>query len=194
MRIDRKITVISAFYFRLPTAAIFLVFLDAQLHYLSPARTVTVSASLAVVNPLICLEALVCYALLSATIPCLRGFLGRFRTGDLLPVDDSTGRYGYGGSGQIVQGLSFHMRSLKSMKHSGKQDSHPQLDERALFAGGDAYGHNAGHVEHMATATAASPASQINRPETSEEGASIQSVGSEELIIHRKTVVEVRRE
>lgn len=202
MRLDRKVTVISAFFFRLPTAAIFGVFLNAQLNYISLSAHDVGSASLAIVNPLICLEALICYALLSATIPCLRGFLGRFRTGDLAHVDDSTVRYGYnngygrGGqrSGQQGSGQGFQMRSLKGMKGSKQDsDSNVEIDERALFEGSNGYGHNAGGVEHTAIARAGSGLGG-SRPDTSEDGIEVQSVGSEELIIHRQTVVEVRRD
>lgn len=189
MRLDRKITVISAFFFRLPTAAVFIVFLTTQLNYLSATHAGTIDASLAIVNPLICLEALICYALLSATIPCLRGFLGRFRTGDLIHVDGSTGRYGYERSGDQAAGQSMQLKSFKSLKGS-KQESQVQSDERALFQGGS-YGHNAGGVEHSATAAATFDGSRLD---TSEENRSMQSAGSEELIIHRETVVEVRRD
>lgn len=187
MRIDRKITVILAFFFRLPLAAIFIVFLTAQLNYLS-TRDTAQSTSLAIVNPLICLEALICYALISATIPCLRGFLGRFRTGDLTHVDDSTGRYGDGPSGQQATGPSFQLKSLKSLKNS-RRESNGAMDELALFQG-NGYGHNAGAIENIATAAATSEDTRYN---TTEESHSMQSIGSEEMIIHRQTVVEVQR-
>ena len=189
MRLDRKITVIAAFYFRLPTVALFVVFLTEQLHYLSSSTAGTANASLTIVKPLICLEALICYALLSATIPCLHGFLGRFRTGDLTHVGSSTGQYVYWRSREQVTGQSFQLKSLKSLK-SSKRESDTAADERALFQG-TAYGHNVGSVEHTATALATFDGPGNARLE---DNPSVHSGGSEDLIIHRQTVVEVRRD
>ena len=51
-------------------------------------------ASIGAVHALIWQQTLLAYALMSATIPCLKGFLGRFRTGDLATLSESATGYG----------------------------------------------------------------------------------------------------
>lgn len=91
MNLQRKLVVIIAFAFRILVALIFIAFLLSYLTFLSSG-----APNIGIVPTLSWQQILLCYALMSATIPVLKGFIGRFKTADLVRIDpnSSAGRYG----------------------------------------------------------------------------------------------------
>lgn len=81
-----KLLVVSAFSFRLPLIPLSTLYLLTQTHYLQDPSTSpdTVSA----VPSLLYQEILLSYALMSATIPCLKSFVEGFTTGGVGYVTD----------------------------------------------------------------------------------------------------------
>jgi len=183
MSIERKATVVAAFVFRLFVAALFIGFLVNHLRYLSRFEEGSGSASLAIVPSLIWLETLLSYALLSTTIPCLKGFLGRFQTGDLARLNETTAEYGYGSQngsrfGSKCQEHNFALRSLT--KHSKSR-------------GSGRIGNSMSPLKELRSAKVGHSAMAYGGRARG-ENASIQSDGSEQLIIHRHTEIDVTTE
>lgn len=109
---------------------------------------------------------------MSATIPCLKGFLGRFQTGDLAKLSEGDTTYA-SGSRSESHGQSY---ALSSLDHKGgavsrnRQAKAQSTDFRPDFA------------ENSAVAYA-------ERGEDNSNG-SVRSFGSEQMIIHRRVEVE----
>lgn len=105
MNRKKKIMVMLAFAFRIGNALFMIAFL---LSYTS-ALTDHSRPSIGITRSLVWQETLVAYALISATIPVLKGFLGGFNTTDLVQIDQSNSgirsyQYGFathGGSSAI---------------------------------------------------------------------------------------------
>ena len=119
--------------------------------------------NIGIVVPLVWQEILLCYALISTTIPVLKGFIGRFTTIDLVRIDQSSSRShngrGYGGS--------YDMQPLDS---AGRSKSGMKLRPDVL-----------GPQQQGITTV-------VQHGQGLENG-SIASFGSEQMIIHRKVEV-----
>ena len=116
-------------------------------------------------------EILLSYSLMSATIPCLKGFLGRFQTGDLARLSENdTQFYGYGSqkSQPRSKGQSYALESIKS-KIEHKRSSNVPEAEFSGFRGDN--------PQHTANAFA------TNR---NGDDSSTRSDSSEQMIIHRR--------
>lgn len=76
-------------------------------------------ASIDIIIPLIWQQVLIAYSLMSATIPCLKGFLGRFATGDLakLSAGDIQGTRS---SGTRCHGENHVLSTMSSQGNAGK--------------------------------------------------------------------------
>jgi hypothetical protein len=71
-------------------------------------------------------EVLLCYALVSATIPVLRGFVGRFTTTNLVRIDQSgSGLRSQQQSSNVRHGDSYALQSMTRSDHRG----HPIKEE-----------------------------------------------------------------
>lgn len=122
------------------------------------------------VTPLIWQQVLLATSLLTATIPCLRGFLGRFKTLDLVTISNSTYAYGVGGSSGSKTRSANRSFALSSMdRKNGGKGKEPAPDEFPIRQ-------QAG--EFTATAYA--------DPNAEDRTGSMRTVGSDEMIIHRK--------
>lgn len=186
MQLKRKVTVTTAFAFRLgyvqeqhafdevavligidSVMAIFIVYMVTYEDFRDQGRP-----NIGAVTPLIWQQVLLATALLTATIPCLKGFLGRFKTLDLVTITGTT--YGYGGSdgSKIRSGNRSFVLSSFDRKNSTK-NKEPAADEFPIRQPGG---------EFTATAYA----------EPSSEGrtGSMGSFGSDQMIIHRKVEIE----
>ena len=146
--------------------AVFIAYLEAYVRFREHGRT-----SIDTVDTLVWQQVLCGYSLVSATTPCLKGFLGRFRTEDLVRVGQST------------------TTNSATYDHHSKTKPHPQsyalesLDSnahrrRALNEESTTLDCRSAEVLHSATAYA--EASGDN------SGGSEKSFGSEEMIIRRK--------
>lgn len=124
--------------------------------------------SLDAVTPLLWQQVLLVTALLTATVPCLKGFLGRFKTLDLVTISESA--YGYGRS-YGSKNRSFALSSMD--RKNGGKGKEPAPDEFPIQAGG----------EHMAIAYAA--------PAAGDRTGSMRSLASDEMTIHRKVEWEI---
>lgn len=110
------------------------------------------------------------YSLITATTPCLKGFLGRFRTEDLARVTESPS---YSRSYGQASRTTPHPQSyvLESLDHHGSRRRPPNGEFSTLTC-------RPAGVLHSATAYA--EASGDNGD------GSVKSFGSEQMIIHRK--------
>jgi hypothetical protein len=122
-------------------------------------------SNIGIVATLVWQEVLLCFALVSATIPVLKGFIGRFTTADLVCIDPSgSGLRSHQNSSNAAYGDSYAMRSLsrpEHRSHSSKEegdtimlrpkadgemtmdiyhDNHPREDESIGSAGSDQLG------------------------------------------------------
>ena len=145
--------------------AIFIAYLEAYIRFRKHGR-----AGIDVVDSMVWQQVLCGYSLVSATTPCLKGFLGRFRTEDLVRL----GR-GSSGSGTYDQtsrtettSQSYPLEPL-----SGKSER-----RRAPIEESNILDCRPSDVLHSATAYAE------DRGENGDE--SVKSFGSEQMIIHRK--------
>ncbi|KAK3073972.1 hypothetical protein LTR53_003976 [Teratosphaeriaceae sp. CCFEE 6253] len=168
MRVRRKVTVTTAFAFRLGVIGFLVAFLKSYIDFLQHGR-----ASIDSVDHLILQQALLAYALSSATIPCLKNFLGRFQTGDLARLSENEmTRYGTG-SHSASQGQSYNMHSLDREGRSKKRASRSHFVKLQPDAA----------AEHSARVYAV----QNDR----DNGMSVRSFGSDQMIIRKKTDIDI---
>ncbi|KAK1041484.1 hypothetical protein LTR74_018612 [Friedmanniomyces endolithicus] len=107
MSARRKITVTAVFGFRLGVAGLLIAYLEFYVGFLQHGR-----GSIDVVDYTILQQVLLGYSLSSATIPCLKGFLGRFQTGDLARLsEDEVTKY-ENGSNPASHGNSYALAAL----------------------------------------------------------------------------------
>ena len=122
MSVARKLIVIGAFCFRLgyvtvyrttisvsssiSVAGLFIAYLMSYTAFREHGRP-----SIDAVDSLILQQVLLAYNLMSATIPCLKNFLGRFRTGDLVKLTES----------EVMQSHDLREYSLTSRSRSHGQ-------------------------------------------------------------------------
>ena len=147
-------------------AALFIVFLRAYVQYRQHGRP-----TIDIVDTMVLQQILCGYSLMSATTPCLKGFLAGFRTGDLTRLSDENTTYGMSHgqtSGRRTRQQSYALETLKS-EH---QEESPQADESAGLA------HRPPEVFSSASAYA--------EPSGENGDGSVNSFGSEQMIIHRK--------
>ncbi|KAK5120384.1 hypothetical protein LTR85_006323 [Meristemomyces frigidus] len=163
MSVQRKITVMAAFAFRVGVAIIFIVYLESYIHFRQHGKD-----SIGAVNSIILQEVLIAYSLISATIPCLKGFLGRFQTGDLAKLSESETRQTYGSRG----GAQSQSYALSSLDREGMSRRRPTQKDFIQL--------QPVNVEHSATASGGDNTS-----------ASLRSFGSEQMIIHKRTEVDI---
>lgn len=148
--------------------AVFIVYLVTYEDFREQGRP-----NIGAVIPLIWQQILLATALLTATIPCLKGFLGRFKTLDLVTITETT--YGYGGGSYGSKTRSANRSfALSSIDHkNGSRSKEPALDEFPIR-------HQAG--EFTATVYA--------DPNSEGRAGSIGSLASDQMIIHRKVEIE----
>lgn len=125
------------------------------------------------VIPLIWQQILLATALLTATIPCLKGFLGRFKTLDLVTITETTHGYGVGSFGSKTRSAnrSFGLSSID--RKIGNRSKEPALDEFPIRQQACKF-----------TATAYADPTSEGRTD------SIGSLVSDQMIIHRKVEIE----
>ena len=138
-------------------------------------------SSLDVIPSMVWQQVLCGYALISATTPCLKGFLGRFRTEELARITEASGTrtYGqnsFGASRSNIRGNnSYVLDSIhRSRNRSRRNTIHREnidIDTLALRPAGP---------EHTATAFASEPFD-----------GSVKSFGSDGMNIHRKVEYDV---
>lgn len=185
MRIRTKITVTSAFGFRLgyvnvlkhnlirvsetfSVPALFIAHLILYTSFREHGRP-----SIDAVDFLVLQQTLLAYGLMAATIPCLRGFLGRFRTGDLSRLTESEImqsdllREWVSRSKPKPHGQSYVLSSMDRQKYGKVRRAKDQLSAMLQSDG----------THHSTHAWAAGQDDNGN--------STIPSSGSERMIIHR---------
>ena len=141
----------------------FIAYLEAYIHFRNNGGT-----SLDVVPSLVWQQVLCGYCLVTATTPCLKGFLGRFRT-EITAINENT---------------------LYSRTHNQNSRSRPAPWSRALESlNRDGVGKRP--RQHKSNTFACRPAGTqfaVAYAETQEDNGdeSVKSFGSEQMIIHRK--------
>ena len=121
-------------------------------------------------NTLIWQQVLCGYSLISATTPCLKGFLGRFRTEDLARVTEgSSGTKTYGQNSRTMTNPETYV--LESLDRKGSR-RRPPTDEPGVLACHPA--------DMLHSATAYADGSGDNGD------GSVKSFGSQRMMIHRK--------
>lgn len=138
--------------------------------------------SIDAVDSLMLQQALLAYGLMSATIPCLKGFLGRFRTGDLAKLTESEIMHSYGAR-------QYGSRSRSRSRSHGQSYALSLMDRQG----------GAGKVQRAKNQLPA-----ILRPDgvhysthayaqrSGDNGSgSVRSFGSEQMIIHRRVDYDV---
>ncbi|KAK4550011.1 hypothetical protein LTR36_002978 [Oleoguttula mirabilis] len=163
MSFKRKVTVISAFSFRIGVAILFIVYFKSYMDFRLHGKD-----SIGAVNNIVLQQTLIAYSLISATIPCLKGFLGRFQTGDLARLSEGGTRYAYGTRG----GTHSESYALSLLDRDALSRRRPAQKHRIKL--------QPASVEHMAMASGGDNAS-----------ASVRSFGSEQMIIHKRTEFDV---
>ena len=156
--------------------AIFIVYLDTYIKFRKHGGT-----SIDAVGTLVWQQVLCGYSLVSATTPCLKGFLGRFRTEDLARVTE--GSYGtrtYGQNSRSRANQDTYVLESIDRKNSLRRPPPPPpiIDEPAVLAARPAV------PLEGATAYAAEAFAD------SGDG-SVKSFGSERMMIHRKVEYDV---
>jgi hypothetical protein len=127
------------------------------------------------ITPLIWQQILLATALLTATVPCLKGFLGRFRTLDLVTISETTHEYGGGGSyGSKTRSANRSFTLLSIDRKIGTKGKAPAPDEFPIRQ-------QAGEC----TATAYAD------PNTKDRTGSMSSFGSDQMVIQRKVEWEI---
>ena len=118
-------------------------------------------------------QTLLAYVLMAATIPCLRGFLGRFRTGDLARLTES----------EIMQsdGLREWGSRLRS-RPRGQSHVLTSMDRRKLGKARRAKSHTSAILQ--SDGTRHSTHAWAERRDDHRRS-SIRTSGSEQMIIHR---------
>ena len=130
-------------------------------------------SSLDVIPNMVWQQVLCGYALISATTPCLKGFLGRFRTEELARITEAdSGTRTYGQNSKVhTRGDTYVLESIHRSRNRSKRNTQFDVDTIALRPAAG---------EHSDTAFAA----EIG------EG-SLKSFGSDGMMIHRKVEYDV---
>jgi hypothetical protein len=184
MRFQRKFLVIFAFSFRLPyvilhrnpsnpfshyytnarpsVAGLGIVSLHSYLNHLHYGRT-----SIGLATSICWQEAWLSYSLMSATIPCLKGFIKSFTTAGMAGAINPTS------SGHDTRGASFAMDSIRSARNIRLRPE-PVAHTAEIYSG-----HSTDHTHSHG---------QSRDEQVREENGSTASKGSKEMII--KKVVE----
>ncbi|KAK5740130.1 hypothetical protein LTR17_004842 [Elasticomyces elasticus] len=164
MSVQKRAIVISAFAFRIPNG---LLEMASSASYVSFLKHGQPSVGLA--TPIIWQEILIAWSLMSATIPVLKGFVGRFATVDLVKIGQGSSGQRYtlesndrSRTGDNSYAMTYMSRATPRRKRSREEDG-LRLRPEGLSTVADAY--------HEANAR---------------EEDSIVSGGSEQMIIHRK--------
>ncbi|KAK6392273.1 hypothetical protein LTR65_003729 [Meristemomyces frigidus] len=160
MKRREKLTVIALFSFRIGTALPISAYVVSYAAYLSGGRP-----GIGMVTTLVWQEVWIAYALMSATVPILKGFVGRFTTAALVRIDQS-------GSG-MRSGTYPSAATLGSGVHGRAEGTRGEAIELRLI----------GHAENSA---------EVWHEEERREAESIASNGSEKMIIQRRMEWEVR--
>ena len=151
-------------------AGIFIAYLEAYVNFRKYGGT-----SIDAVDTLVWQQVLCGYSLVSATTPCLKGFLGRFRTEDFARVTEgSSGTRSYGHSSRTRTDPETYVLESLDGKISRNR---PPNDEPTVLACGPA------DVQHSATAYAEGSGDNGD--------GSVKSFGSERMMIHRKVEYDV---
>jgi hypothetical protein len=142
---------------------LFIAYLESYIHFRRHG-----TSSLNAIIPLVWQQALCGYSLMSATTPCIKSFLGRFRTddlGDLTSYTSSADARDYalgtlGSKHTTVPTRSIDRPAASDIRHAGRQN------------GATAY-------------------AEAGNPDPTVEIESARSSGSEQMIIHRKVDINV---
>ncbi|KAH9826560.1 hypothetical protein Tdes44962_MAKER00524 [Teratosphaeria destructans] len=128
MHLSKKLTVLMAFAFRLINGLLLVAYLISYTSFKHHGN-----ANIGIVESQTWLEALVSFTLMSATIPVLKSFMGRFKTADLVRIDTAKGS-GTGCGDSVGTGAGYALGSLvRSITRASQPEDH---DEIALkFAG-----------------------------------------------------------
>ena len=116
-------------------------------------------------------QALLSYSLMSATIPCLKGFLGRFQTGDLARLTESELMCSRGSRFGTETNSRSHRLSTMDRQRVGKAER--TQDELTVSLRPDVLQDSRVYAQ------------------TGGDNGSIRSYGSDQMIIHRRVDIDV---
>ena len=160
----------------LRVAGLFIAYLESYAQFRDHGQP-----SIGTVYALILQQTLLAYALMSATIPCLKGFLGRFRTGDLATLSESA--TGYGQS----YGQSYGQNSNRSGRHGsgghGQSFALKSLDRTGVNLG---TGKRTNDGPSNLRPDDIQNSTLVYSDAVEGDNGSATSFGSEQMIIHRK--------
>ncbi|KAF2764012.1 hypothetical protein EJ03DRAFT_42942 [Teratosphaeria nubilosa] len=129
MDLSKKLTILMAFAFRLINGLLLVAYLISYTSFKHQAK-----ANIGIAESQTWLEALVSFTLMSATIPVLKSFIGRFKTADLVRIDAGKGSGTGCGDSSVRSGAGY---ALGSLVRSTTRASKPEYqDEIVLKVGG----------------------------------------------------------
>lgn len=168
MSFRRKLLVLFAFSFRLPNAIFSSMYLLAYSQFIRSG-----DRGVAITPTMVWQEILLGYSFISATVPCIKGFVKSFKTGGLgdIGVDDLIG---YGGG-------SIHMDSMKGSTLPLANKGEPRLRPEAIDYMASAYFEDVSQGDG-------------SREDGLREDGSINSESSQRMIIRRHVNWQVKRD
>jgi hypothetical protein len=105
----------------------FIVYLVTYEHFRKRGRS-----NIGAITPLIWQQVLLATALLTATIPCLKGVLGRFKTLDLVTITSATNAYNSRSIGSTVRSGN-RTFAISSIDHKNDtRGKEPAADETSI--------------------------------------------------------------
>ncbi|KAG8525329.1 uncharacterized protein KY384_008973 [Bacidia gigantensis] len=166
----RKATIIVAFLPRILVPAIFITYLEAYIRFRKYG-----GSSIEAVGTLVWQQVLCGYSLVSATTPCLKGFLGRFHTEGIAgTLESSYGNRAYGQNSTTRTNPDVYALESLDRKNSTKRPPKTEPVSLACYPG---------EAIHSATA--------YGGPLGDHSASSVKSFGSERMMIHRKIEYDV---
>ncbi|KAK4983106.1 hypothetical protein LTR50_007415 [Elasticomyces elasticus] len=176
----KKRIVIFVFSFRLIVAALFIIQTSAYLDFLQDGPSVDLAATIALQ------QILLCCSLIAASIPCLRSFLWAFMSNGLRTFNAGNSTTTPSHSGNVA---------LTYINQNSTSGARQQLDGVAVSNSKNDVASNIrlrpDLQEHNANVSRGYH--QDRKPESGED-ASVNSEGSEQMIIRRNVEFEIRRD